>query len=46
VRRADGMDRIAVMSDVHGNLTAPEAMLADIDRRGTARIPTTSCPHP
>ena len=32
------MDRIALISDVHGNLTALEAVLADIDRRGIARI--------
>lgn len=32
------MDRIAVVSDVHGNLTAYEAVLGDIDRRGIERI--------
>lgn len=32
------MDRIAVVSDVHGNLTAYEAVLADIDARGITRI--------
>lgn len=31
-------DRIALISDVHGNLTALEAVLADIDRRGISRI--------
>lgn len=30
--------RIAVLSDVHGNLTAFEAVLADIDTRGVDRI--------
>lgn len=30
--------RIAVISDVHGNLTALEAVLADIARRGITRI--------
>lgn len=32
------MERIALMSDVHGNLTALEAVLADIDARGISRI--------
>ncbi len=32
------MERIALISDVHGNLTALEAVLADIDRRGIERI--------
>lgn len=32
------LDRIALISDVHGNLTALEAVLADIDARGIARI--------
>jgi predicted phosphodiesterase len=32
------LDRIALMSDVHGNLTALEAVLADIDERGISRI--------
>ena len=32
------MDRIAVVSDVHGNLTAYEAVLADIDARGITSI--------
>lgn len=31
-------DRIAVISDVHGNLTALEAVLADIGARGVTRI--------
>lgn len=31
-------DRVALISDVHGNLTALEAVLADIDRRGITRI--------
>lgn len=31
-------DRIALISDVHGNLTALEAVLADIDERGVSRI--------
>ena len=32
------LDRIALISDVHGNLTALEAVLADIDARGIDRI--------
>jgi predicted phosphodiesterase len=32
------LDRIAVISDVHGNLTALQAVLADIDARGVERI--------
>lgn len=32
------MDRIAVVSDVHGNMTAYEAVLHDIDRRGIGRV--------
>ena len=32
------MERIALVSDVHGNLTALEAVLADIDRRGISRV--------
>ena len=32
------LDRIALISDVHGNLTALEAVLADIDARGIVRI--------
>lgn len=32
------LDRIAVISDVHGNLTALEAVLADIEARGITRI--------
>ena len=32
------MDRIALISDVHGNLTALEAVLADISARGIKRI--------
>ncbi|MGH3507076.1 MAG: metallophosphoesterase family protein [Nocardioidaceae bacterium] len=37
---ADGtrLERIALISDVHGNLTALEAVLADIDARGITRI--------
>lgn len=33
-----GLDRIALISDVHGNLTALEAVLADVDARGITRI--------
>ena len=36
--RMAAMDRIALISDVHGNLTALEAVLADIDARGIDRI--------
>lgn len=32
------LDRIALISDVHGNLTALEAVLRDIDARGIERI--------
>lgn len=32
------LDRVALISDVHGNLTALNAVLADIDSRGIARI--------
>ncbi|MEV0715074.1 metallophosphoesterase family protein [Asanoa sp. NPDC050611] len=32
------LDRIALVSDVHGNLTALEAVLADIEGRGIERI--------
>jgi diadenosine tetraphosphatase ApaH/serine/threonine PP2A family protein phosphatase len=32
------LERIALISDVHGNLTALEAVLADIDVRGITRI--------
>ena len=30
--------RIAVVSDVHGNVTAYEAVLADIERRGITHV--------
>jgi predicted phosphodiesterase len=33
-----GLERIALISDVHGNLTALEAVLADIEGRGIERI--------
>ena len=33
-----GQDRVAVISDVHGNLTALDAVLADIRGRGIERI--------
>lgn len=36
--RMTSLDRIALISDVHGNLTALEAVLADIDARGISRI--------
>lgn len=32
------LERIALISDVHGNLTALEAVLDDIDARGISRI--------
>ena len=32
------LQRIALISDVHGNLTALEAVLADVDARGISRI--------
>ncbi|GAA3209284.1 metallophosphoesterase family protein [Oerskovia jenensis] len=32
------LDRIAVLSDVHGNLTALEAVLADIAARGVTHV--------
>jgi 3',5'-cyclic AMP phosphodiesterase CpdA len=30
--------RLAVVSDIHGNLTALEAVIADIERRGVDRV--------
>lgn len=33
-----GEERIAVVSDVHGNMTAYEAVLADIEARGIRRV--------
>lgn len=36
--RHGGLDQIAVISDVHGNVTALEAVLADIAARGITRI--------
>jgi putative phosphoesterase len=30
--------RLAIVSDIHGNLTALEAVIADIDRRGVDRV--------
>ena len=35
---AAGADRVAVISDLHGNLTALQAVLADIDARGIERV--------
>lgn len=32
------LDKIAIISDVHGNVTALQAVLADIDARGISRI--------
>ena len=32
------MDQIAVISDIHGNLTALETVLSDIEKRGISRI--------
>jgi len=32
------MERIALLSDIHGNMPALEAVLADIDRRGITRL--------
>jgi protein phosphatase len=32
------VERIALISDIHGNLPALEAVLGDIDRRGIARV--------
>lgn len=32
------LERIALISDVHGNLTALEAVLADVDARGITRV--------
>jgi len=37
-RIPSALTRIALISDVHGNLTALEAVLADIDARGISRI--------
>ena len=30
--------RLAIVSDIHGNLTALEAVIADIERRGVDRV--------
>ena len=38
VTHRPGLDRIALISDVHGNLTALDAVLEDIDARGITRI--------
>jgi protein phosphatase len=38
MERGEGMDRIAIISDVHGNLPALEAVLGDIQRRGIEKI--------
>lgn len=38
MQRQPPMDRIALISDIHGNLTALDAVLADIDARGIERI--------
>lgn len=32
------MEKIAIISDVHGNLTALEAVIADIEKRGISKI--------
>ena len=32
------MDRIAIISDVHGNITALKAVIADIESRNINRI--------
>ena len=32
------LDRVAIISDVHGNVTALQAVLADIQARGITRI--------
>lgn len=45
------MDRIAIISDIHGNLTALEAVLDDIEKRGITRIfclgdLVIKCPNP
>lgn len=36
--RLDRLDRVAVVSDVHGNMTAYEAVLADIAARGITTV--------
>jgi predicted phosphodiesterase len=38
VTHRPGLDRIALISDVHGNLTALDAVLEDIDARDITRI--------
>lgn len=45
------MDRIAIISDVHGNITALKTVLADISSRGITRIfclgdSVTKCANP
>ena len=32
------MDKVAIISDVHGNLTALNAVLKDIDSKGITKI--------
>ena len=32
------MERIAILSDVHGNITALRAVIRDIERRGIKKI--------
>lgn len=38
VVKLGSQERLALISDVHGNLTALEAVLADIEARGITRI--------
>jgi hypothetical protein len=36
MHKGEAMDRIALISDVHGNLTALQAVLAAVDARDTS----------
>jgi hypothetical protein len=40
------MTRIAALSDVHGNVAALEAVIADITREKPDRWPTSISPQP
>ena len=32
------MEKIAILSDVHGNITALESVISDIEKRGISKI--------
>ena len=37
-KESDIMERIAIISDVHGNITALKAVMEDIDNKGIKEI--------